>query len=133
MFPTDPTVLEQRIGRLDRIGREGNIPIVYFKHDGKDHEIVSCYEKLGIFEDASVGSSPAMSILRAYLTDPDHDPSKHEEVVEEVEEAMNVHGSSWLFPNSHDPDVAEYIGGIDCQCPCPVDEDMHQRHDEQRS
>jgi hypothetical protein len=32
----------------------------------------------------------------------------------------------------HDPDVAEYIGGIDCQCPCPADEDMHQRHDEQR-
>jgi len=110
-LPEDPTVLEQRIGRLDRIGREGNIPIVYFKQEdgSQGYEIAACYEKLGIFKDASVGSSPAMSILRAYLTDPDHDPSKHEEVVEEVEEAMNVHGSSWLFPNSHDPDVADEV------------------------
>jgi len=53
-LPEDPMVLEQRIGRLDRIGRIEDIPIVYFR-DGKDPKIAR-YEEMRIFEEATMGA-----------------------------------------------------------------------------
>lgn len=100
-LPEDPMVLEQRIGRLDRIGRQGDIPIYYFKHEAKDHEVALAYERLGIFSDASIGASPAMSTLRDYLTNPKRDASALDTVLEQVRADLEHHDAAWSFPDSH--------------------------------
>jgi len=49
-LPWDPVVVEQRIGRLDRINRQGPVEIVYFRpREGFGAEIARMYEALGIF------------------------------------------------------------------------------------
>lgn len=49
-LPWDPTVVEQRIGRLDRIGRKSPTEIIYFKHaSGFAAQVAELYERLGIF------------------------------------------------------------------------------------
>ena len=53
-LPWDPTVVEQRIGRLDRIGRRWPVEIVYFRPRAADGEsfaleVVRLYETLGVF------------------------------------------------------------------------------------
>lgn len=53
-LPRDPMVLEQRIGRLDRIGRTEDISIVYFRKP--DDEVVKNYESMRIFEEATMGA-----------------------------------------------------------------------------
>ena len=108
-LPDDPTVLEQRIGRLDRIGRVGDIPIHYFVHEQEGAEVAKSYQALGIFEDASVGSNPAMSLLRDYLSDESRDPSQWAARVEQVKAAMVNHKDQWMFPNSHDPSTADEV------------------------
>ncbi|MEZ4458478.1 MAG: helicase-related protein [bacterium] len=52
-LPDDPMVLEQRIGRLDRIGRTGEIPIYYFVTGAGQ---VEEFERLGIFERATMSA-----------------------------------------------------------------------------
>ncbi len=50
-LPWDPVVVEQRIGRLDRINRRIPVEIVYFRPaEGFGAEIARFYEALGIFE-----------------------------------------------------------------------------------
>jgi ATP-dependent helicase HepA len=53
-LPWGPGVVEQRIGRLDRIGRTLPTEIVYFKPPeqggGLAHSIVELYETMGLFE-----------------------------------------------------------------------------------
>lgn len=53
-LPDDAMVLEQRIGRLDRIGRTAEIPIVYFRTP--NDPIVERYESMRIFEEATMGA-----------------------------------------------------------------------------
>jgi ATP-dependent helicase HepA len=50
-LPWNPMVVEQRIGRLDRIGRDRPVDIVYFRPPGGlAAAIVELYESLGLFE-----------------------------------------------------------------------------------
>ncbi len=50
-LPWSPRIVEQRIGRLDRIGRTVATEVVYFKPPtGFSSLVVSLYEKLGLFE-----------------------------------------------------------------------------------
>jgi len=49
-LPVDPGSVEQRIGRLDRIGRTMPVEIVYFRPPGGFlREVASVYERLGVF------------------------------------------------------------------------------------
>ncbi len=49
-LPWNPVVVEQRIGRLDRIGRDRPTEIVYFRPPGGlDRAIVRLYEGIGLF------------------------------------------------------------------------------------
>ncbi|MDH3626972.1 MAG: SNF2-related protein [Acidobacteriota bacterium] len=50
-LPWNPMVVEQRIGRLDRIGRDRPVDIVYFRPpDGLARGVVELFEQLGLFE-----------------------------------------------------------------------------------
>jgi ATP-dependent helicase HepA len=52
-LPWDPMTVEQRIGRLDRIGRDRPVEIVYFRPPrGLGLSVVELYENLGLFREA---------------------------------------------------------------------------------
>ena len=116
-LPSDPTVLEQRIGRLDRIGRQGEVPICYFiAPKGPTSALAYAYESLRIFEDASVGSSPAMSMLREHFETPEqrdlgHDKEALDVLLGRVEAALVQDEARWIFPDSHDPSTAKDVLG----------------------
>ena len=51
-LPWHPAMVEQRIGRLDRIGRDRPTEIVYFRPpSGFAHVLVALYERIGLFEE----------------------------------------------------------------------------------
>jgi ATP-dependent helicase HepA len=52
-LPWNPLTVEQRIGRLDRIGRDRPVEIVYFRPPGGlGRSVVELYEGLGLFREA---------------------------------------------------------------------------------
>lgn len=60
-LPWDPNVVEQRIGRLDRINRKDPVEIVYFRPAaGFGAEIADLYGALGIFEEPLGGLDRAL-------------------------------------------------------------------------
>jgi len=66
-LPRDPVELEQRIGRLDRIGRQQPVEIVYFRHprpsksEGSPPDVARLYERLGLFETPAAGLDVALA------------------------------------------------------------------------
>lgn len=100
-LPEDPTVLEQRIGRLDRIGRNRDISMFYFVPDEGESELVTAYTSLGVFDEASVGASPAMAILRDYFSFNKRGFSSLEEMIECARFELSRHEGQWLFVDSH--------------------------------
>jgi ATP-dependent helicase HepA len=55
-LPWNPVVVEQRIGRLDRIGRGMPVEILYFRPgEGMGAEVVRLYEGLGLFQEPLAG------------------------------------------------------------------------------
>jgi ATP-dependent helicase HepA len=60
-LPWDPLVVEQRIGRLDRINRKEPVEIVYFRPaEGFGAEVARLYEALGIFREPLGGLDRAL-------------------------------------------------------------------------
>ncbi len=60
-LPWDPVLVEQRIGRLDRINRKGPVEILYFRPaEGFGRDIVRLYEALGIFREPLGGLDRAL-------------------------------------------------------------------------
>lgn len=66
-LPLDPVVLEQRIGRLDRIGRDKPVEIVYFRHSEIEPDVARLYERLDLFARPSAGLDAALSGVAAAL------------------------------------------------------------------
>ncbi len=66
-LPLDPVALEQRIGRLDRIGRTKDVEIVYFRCEKSKPDIASLYERLDLFARPSAGLDLALSGVRDAL------------------------------------------------------------------
>ena len=70
-LPLDPVALEQRIGRLDRIGRTSPVEILYFRKAGAEGDtepdIARLYERLDLFERPAAGLDSALSEVRHAL------------------------------------------------------------------
>ncbi|MGH7291539.1 MAG: helicase-related protein, partial [Myxococcota bacterium] len=66
-LPHDPVALEQRIGRLDRIGRAKDVEIVYFRSEKAKPDIAALYERLDLFSRPSAGLDLALSGVRDAL------------------------------------------------------------------
>ena len=85
-LPYDPVVLEQRIGRLDRIGRQLPVEIVYFRPEDEEPDVARLYERLDLFARPSAGLDEALSgvapALRAALAGA---PLQQGELVEAVD------------------------------------------------
>ncbi len=66
-LPLDPVTLEQRIGRLDRIGRTKDVEIVYFRCEKSQPDTAGLYERLDLFGRPSAGLDLALSGVREAL------------------------------------------------------------------
>lgn len=61
-LPWRPSTVEQRIGRIDRIGRRLPVEIVYFKPAGGiGADVVRLYEKVGVFREPLAGFEPQLA------------------------------------------------------------------------
>jgi ATP-dependent helicase HepA len=75
-LPWNPTVVEQRIGRLDRIGRRIPVEIAYFRPpSGVGADAVRLFETLGVFREPLAGLEPQLVHLEAALDRIALDPS----------------------------------------------------------
>jgi ATP-dependent helicase HepA len=60
-LPWKPSTVEQRIGRLDRIGRRTPVEIVYFRpSEGIGADVVRLFERLGLFREPIAGIEPQL-------------------------------------------------------------------------
>jgi ATP-dependent helicase HepA len=67
-LPWKPTVVEQRIGRLDRIGRRIPVDIVYFRPGaGIGADVVRLFETLGVFREPLAGLEPQLAHIEGAL------------------------------------------------------------------
>ena len=74
-LPWKPTVVEQRIGRLDRIGRRDPVEIVYFRpRGGIAADVVRLYEALGLFREPLAGLEPQLAHIEEAVAEIALDP-----------------------------------------------------------
>jgi len=91
-LPENPDLLEQRIGRLDRIGQQHDVHIhVPYVADSREHALVRWYhEGLDAFETSCrVGASVQQELRESFdaiftVTDNQTDPAKVDELVKET-------------------------------------------------
>jgi ATP-dependent helicase HepA len=76
-LPWKPTVVEQRIGRLDRIGRRIPVEIVYFRPPaGIEGFVVRLYEALGVFREPLAGLEPQLAHIEGVLKQMAREPDE---------------------------------------------------------
>jgi ATP-dependent helicase HepA len=67
-LPWNPLVAEQRIGRLDRIGRRLPVEVVYFlPPEGIGRDAARLFEALGLFREPLAGLEPELARVEASL------------------------------------------------------------------
>ena len=67
-LPWKPSVVEQRIGRLDRIGRRIPVEVVYFRPPGGvGRDAVRLFEELALFHEPSAGIEPQLAQMEGAL------------------------------------------------------------------
>lgn len=67
-LPWSPVTVEQRIGRLDRIGREIPVEIVYFVDgEGFESQVVDVYERIGLFREPLGSIEPELLEVESAL------------------------------------------------------------------
>jgi len=92
-LPWDPVLVEQRIGRLDRINRRDPVDIHYFVPEaGYGREVARLYEVLGIFREPLGGLDRSLGHVEEALTAAIGEGRTHldlEAVVAETQEARS--------------------------------------------
>lgn len=69
-LPWKPSTVEQRIGRLDRIGRRIPVEVVYFRPPtGIGASVVRLFERVGLFREPIAGIEPQLAQVEAALDD----------------------------------------------------------------
>jgi ATP-dependent helicase HepA len=69
-LPWKPSTIEQRIGRLDRIGRRIPVAISYFRPPtGIGASVVRLYERLGLFREPIASIEPQLALVERALED----------------------------------------------------------------
>lgn len=109
-LPWNPAVVEQRIGRLDRIGRTIPTEIVYFRPPaGLGRAVAGLYEAIGLFEEPLGGLERelrhvARAVEREALHGPaEVDPAVFEEVLKEAQKAHDRVRSAAYHELHRDP------------------------------
>jgi ATP-dependent helicase HepA len=93
-MPWNPLVLEQRIGRLDRIGRRLPVEIVYFRAPaGLAVEVARLHEAIGVFQEPLAGLEPELAGVEAAI----------EEAALQPEQALTP---AWFEATTREADAA---------------------------
>lgn len=115
-LPWDPVLVEQRIGRLDRINRRRPVEIVYFRpYDSFGRRIVELYERLGILSEPLGGLERSLSHVERAIREAAVDPEPRLEIdaiIEETRKARERMTSAvyhHLHQNRYRPELAEAI------------------------
>jgi len=123
-LPWNPMVVEQRIGRLDRIGREIPVEIVYFvPPEGLGAAVARLHESLGLFREPLGGLERELShvepVIEQLALEPEFSPS-HErfaEVISEAREAQDRVLAAAYHELHRDPYRADLGDGILARVP----------------
>jgi ATP-dependent helicase HepA len=74
-MPWNPSLVEQRIGRLDRIGRRIPVNIVYFRPPGGiGRDVARLFETFGIFREPLAGLEPQLAHIEGAIEELADDP-----------------------------------------------------------
>lgn len=123
-LPWQPAVVEQRIGRLDRIGRDRPTEIVYFRRpSGLGRTLVELYEEIGLFREPLAGlerelASLARAVEEAALAGPfDVGPDAFAGVLDEARAARGRVLAAAYHELHRDPYRPELAPGILARVP----------------
>ncbi len=123
-LPWNPAVVEQRIGRLDRIGRDRPTEIVYFRPPGGlGKTLAALYEEIGIFRAPTAGlerelASLSRAVEEAALTGPfDVPPAAFAGVLDEARAARDRVLAAAYHELHRDPYRPEMAAGILARVP----------------
>ncbi len=117
-LPWSPALVEQRIGRLDRIGRDKPVEIVYFRPElGLGAAIAALYEKSGLFEEPLGGLERELRrvhdlIAELALEEGEAAPERLDAVIASAREAqaqVDDAAHAALHREEFRPDMAESI------------------------
>jgi ATP-dependent helicase HepA len=76
-LPWKPSTVEQRIGRLDRIGRRMPVQIIYFRPaTGIAADVVRLFESLGLFREPMAGLEPQLAPIERAIENMALDPDE---------------------------------------------------------
>jgi ATP-dependent helicase HepA len=127
-LPWTPSVVEQRIGRLDRIGRQIPVEIVYFEPpDGIGRDVVRLFDALGLFREPMAGVEPQLAPLEGAIEeialDPDGvlSPARFDELIADARAARSRIREAAYQQLHRDPYRPEMAGPILARVPPDLD------------
>jgi ATP-dependent helicase HepA len=127
-LPWKPSTVEQRIGRLDRIGRQIPVDIVYFRPpSGIGLDVVRLFEALGLFHEPLAGLEPQLAHVEGALEEIALDPTAslsdaHVEALVNDARAARTRIREAAYRELHrDPYRAEMAAGILARVPAELD------------
>ena len=127
-LPWKPSLVEQRIGRLDRIGRRMPVEIVYFRPpDGIGADVVRLFEALGLFREPLAGLEPQLAHVEGAIEDIALDPlaslsgERFEALVSDAHAARTRIREAAYQQLHRDPYRSEMAAGILARVPAELD------------
>ena len=120
--------MEQRIGRLDRIGRRIPVDVVYFRPPGGiGADVVRLFEALGLFREPLAGLEPQLAHVEGALEEVALDPlaslsgERFEALVSEAHAARTRIREAAYQQLHRDPYRSEMAAGILARVPAELD------------
>ena len=127
-LPWKPSIVEQRIGRLDRIGRRIPVEIAYFRPPGGiGADVVRLFEALGLFREPVAGLEPQLAHVEGALEKIALDPlaslseAQFESLVSEARAARTRIREAAYQQLHRDPYRSEMAAGILARVPAELD------------
>jgi ATP-dependent helicase HepA len=127
-LPWKPAVVEQRIGRLDRIGRKIPVEVVYFRPAGGiGRDVVRLFETFGLFREPLAGLEPQLAPVEGALEEIALHPnaalseSRFDELVAEAHSARTRIREAAYQQLHRDPYRPEMAPGILARVPKELD------------
>ena len=128
-LPWSPSVLEQRIGRLDRIGRTHPVEIVYVRPpSGLPAAVAALHERIGIFREPLGGLERELAHVEAAIeaaalsSDEEIPASRFDDVAREAGEARTRMREAAYHALFRDPFRPEEAGALLARVPEDLDE-----------
>lgn len=127
-LPWKPSIVEQRIGRLDRIGRRIPVDVVYFRpRRGIGADVVRLFEALGLFHEPLASLEPQLAHVEGALEEVALDPAaslsgeRFEALIGEAHAARTRIREAAYQQLHRDPYRADMAAGILARVPGELD------------